>query len=106
MFLDEKRTGEEPSLIGLIHWLEKQNPNTAYNWDCTEGNCLMGLYGKSMGLTYTEMCLPRSTGHPYYERCNDRFGGAPYSGSIAISHPRTFGGALERARICLQARQS
>ena len=108
MFLDEKKTGEAetkpqvPSLRGLVAWLETQDPTTEYDWACTNGGCLMGLYATSVGICYKDMCTwPQDGGRPYYERCNNNGGGGPYSGIIAISKPRTFGAALERARSCL-----
>lgn len=78
------KTASDPSLLkGLINWLEQQPPDTEYQYYNCDGGCLIGLYGTAVGLDWNKL-------HSSFYQ----------SGllSIASKRPRTFGGALERAR--------
>jgi hypothetical protein len=84
----------KPSLRGLIAWLETKDPDEGYEFFDCEGACLVGQYMASLGVTLT-YGPPK---HTYMKACAAIFGGNGNDASVAIEHPRTFGGALRRAR--------
>lgn len=88
----EAETKTDPlSLKGLIAWLEKQPPETEYNFYCKTGECLLDTY------------ISHVTGKPsrpdllHYDVC----GGMDNYYEIAQMMPWTYGAALERARAIL-----
>lgn len=89
----EKNVKAEPSLIGLIAWLETQDPATEYQWSGLCTPCLIEQYVASIGLSKHDLyCVVDDRGHNLYDRLSLRNGG------IAVETPHTFGAALERAR--------
>lgn len=103
--LDRKTapTGPDPASIdGLIHWLERKNPEETYLWELPQC-CLFGQYGQAMGWGNINTA---------YSAAVKALGGTPRSpfsaqgtiadaepfGRLAHTQPHTFGGALERAR--------
>lgn len=84
----EQKTKADPfSLVSLIAWLQKQNPNAHYDY-CIPQECLIGQWLKSSGIAE---CGLKS------HQVQRLFGGR--GDDIVIPHPRTFGAALERARV-------
>lgn len=92
----EKRTRTEPPLAGLIAWLETKDPNETYEWDDCRGRCLIGQYGASIGLSWKAICLLETGTHDetLYKKLTPN--------CLALTHPHTFGAALERARASLE----
>lgn len=89
----EQQTKADPLSLGsLIAWLETKDPDEGYSfWNC-EGGCLIGQYLTAMGHpfrgeTYADLS--------YVMHKN-------FGDTVAIEHPRTFGGALARARGLLK----
>lgn len=94
MFVETKREGEvtipskpQPSLSGLISWLETQRPNQTYSYMNCQGGCLVGLYYQAIGYDWYDDCMPC---HPTFSGLN----------AVAATRPHTFGAALDRARAC------
>lgn len=69
------------SLAALIAWLEKQPPDSKYDFMCISGGCLLDLYFGRCTTPSEYVAFPES-----------------WRMDIAPGFPRTFGGALERAR--------
>lgn len=97
MFLETKKEGEartkEPSMLSLIAWLETKNPAEEYDYYNCYGGCLLGQYFNAIGLAWG------LNGGPGCELFNSM---ESYKlQDISRRHPRTFGGALERARVAL-----
>lgn len=94
MFVETKREGEAPAetaaptLRGLIAWLEKQDPGEVYDF-LNPRACAFGQY-----------CLSINHDPPQWlDRAAMKMGEPRHTLSIIGSgFPRTFGGALERAR--------
>lgn len=87
------KTKVEPSLQGMIEWLETQDPLTTYKyWDHC-GRCLVGLYYKSIGLGWYEDSVPF---HEQFVPLNE-------IAHAFTSDDMTFGAALERARVAQKA---
>lgn len=86
------------SLAGLIAWLETQPANRTYEWMDCSGGCLIGEYGRAIGIKR----LDRRN----YE-LNQIFGGDngtifdTYSQVCNGGGPYTYGAALKRAREVL-----
>lgn len=76
------------SLDGLVQWLEQQPATAEYDYYDCQGSCLIGLYGAAVGVDWKEL-------HRFF--FNSRTEGRSIL-SIAAGRPRTFGGALKRAR--------
>jgi hypothetical protein len=73
------------SLVGLIAWLETQDPAASYVWFTSCHRCLLGQYMTAQGLT------PR--------QCSENYGPlGRETCSLAFAKPRTYGAALARAR--------
>lgn len=103
MYLDTKREGEAqtatPSLRGLIAWLETKDQTETYDWSNAE-NCVLGQYYRALGMPHTVRLIGFKTqaddmGIDVNDLC-----------CIATDNqmdegPRTFGGALKRARAFL-----
>jgi hypothetical protein len=95
MFVETKQEGEtytkEPSLRGLIAWLEAQPPAAEYNWMNCSGGCLIGKYLAAIGFEWygggSVKYLELGVGSPLI--------------SVARQQPYTFGAALNRARAAL-----
>lgn len=76
------------TLASVIAWLETMPPEVSYQWECTDGGCMIGQYSTAQGshLRY------------YHEQC-DAFGADELIvACVASNRPRTFGAALIRAR--------
>lgn len=102
MLFDPKWGNKEPSLEGIIAWLETQPPETPYEFMNCKGQCLIGQYMTSIGIVWNH----NSEGSTYIKTLCSFDNGNIYSGqSIASHHPHTFGAALERARAKLQNRR-
>lgn len=86
---------ERNSLLGLIAWLETQDPTTSYRFTCS-GDCLVARYGGAVGIRRDEY----SPELQEIYRGTDRF-----SIGIGTGGPgfQTYGAALERARKALAA---
>lgn len=88
------------TLEHLAGWLEKQPARESYNWDCSNGTCLISQYAKSVGDTanYSAAC----------EKFLAVIGLAPgqaiatYAHIIALNRPWTYGAALTRAQAALE----
>jgi hypothetical protein len=85
------------SLEGLIAWLEKQSPETRYNYDCVDGSCLLGLYLAAHGFGMDYYCEISCVG----TAVANIGGGVAWGGPVA---PKTLGAALDRARKLLAER--
>lgn len=98
MLFDPKWLKTEPSLAGLIAWLETKNPNETYVWH-DSNNCLIAQYGKSIGWSpmrmSTEAVEGDITSAPYHQI-------STANGQLALEQPYTFGAALARAKKALQ----
>jgi hypothetical protein len=88
----EVETKTDPlSLKAFVAWLEKQPPDTEYNYWCTTGECLLDTY------------ISQVTGKPsrpselHHEVC----GGKSNYYEIAMPRPWTYGAALARARAAI-----
>lgn len=84
-----KPKGDAYSLESVIAWLETQPDNTPYNWNCTKGGCLIGLYAAATGIAFFDCHNALFDSGELYFACEE---------------PRTFGAALDRARKVLAAR--
>lgn len=85
------------SLEGLISWLETKPPETTYCYTDI-GGCLVYQYFHARGIPICSMgALDWS----------DTTGGQhllpPGLNAVAVGNPRTYGGALQRAREMLEA---
>jgi hypothetical protein len=80
------------TLLGLIAWLETQDPNTRYDY-CDASGCVVGNYLKSLGVT------------PFDLKPEELDALHPCLNSVACGtiYPLdwTYGGALKRARAAL-----
>lgn len=83
-----------PSLEGLIAWLETQPADEEYDWANCEGLCLIGLYAASIGISWDKVVREENGRSIYGDLTVAR-------GFYACRRPRTFGGALNRARLAL-----
>lgn len=83
--------GDPMTLESLIAWLRTMPARGDYNWEDCEGRCLIGIYGRAMGLG--------DKWHTFHSQLFDR-----YELHIASETPHTFGAALRRARKALAAR--
>jgi hypothetical protein len=84
----------EPSLEGLIEWLEKQPPKGEYDWSDTSMSpgCVGQQYLKAVGLTKKDLCC-------YLPLTTFIFNGDTKACAIVtLERPWTFGAALARAR--------
>lgn len=94
------------SLEGLIAWLETQNPSEEYCWGST-GECLFARYGEAFsmqrGNDAYRFAIESFHKMPLKE-VNNLFLGEPFI-PVSTGKPRTFGGALARARIVLASRK-
>lgn len=88
----EQKVADPMSLASLIAWLERQPARKTYNYICN-GHCLLAQYFTAMGYQNIVM-LSRQFIHGR-DTLVDL---PPHFNSIAINEPRTFGGALRRAR--------
>ncbi len=86
----EKTKPDPHSMQSLIAWLELQPPHTSYNWECTDGGCLIGLYSDAVGCNFFA--------------CHSAFFNRDDDLSVAAQKPHTFGAALERARAIVTSR--
>lgn len=82
------------SLPSFIGWLEKQNPRKRYDFMDCEGACLLGQYMASVGESWS----PARYSEIAESICSGYRGFTFY---IGVESPRTFGGALRRAREVL-----
>ncbi len=89
-------TVAEPSLAGLVAWLEGQDPKATYNWfACDE--CLVGQYMRQYRRT-------NETAGDAYKRFHDIAGDGLLDERLVDIHllrPYTLGAALHRARKAL-----
>ena len=92
---DHETLDEVFSLAGLIRWLETQDPETQYDFNDCQGECLAGRY------------LWATIGWQAYvvgqKTFGDVFGSMDNYGAIALTRPWTYGAALSRARVMEQA---
>lgn len=80
----EQKTKADPFELGtLIAWLETKAPSGEYEFMNCDGLCLMGQYMTACGVVWSDANYLRFAKH--FTR-------------IAVGNPRTFGGALKRAR--------
>lgn len=80
------------SLDSLVAWLEKQPAAKVYCYADT-GHCLLSQYFTAMGFENITM------GSNYFFGVDrSRVELPPHFDNVAVSHPRTFGKALARAR--------
>lgn len=89
----------EPSLEGLIAWLETKPPETTYNFMTCRGTCLYGQYMTAIGIDWNSTDSKHKP-TPYIYTVKGI--GTQH---IASHEPNTFGAALERARAELQNRR-
>jgi hypothetical protein len=82
------------SLEGLIAWLEKQPAERTYCFE-DNGGCLLAQYYLSQGYSQVGIGGTSVTLDGKYRQMPDAFSDIP------ADHPRTFGGALSRARAAL-----
>src|SRR5580704_15263874 len=82
----------EPSMDGLIIWLEHQPPTGTYDYNNCNGKCLLGLYLNAIGLLWDE-----HQNGPGWDIWSRELWKGPL-GDVSAGRPRTFGAALERAR--------
>ena len=75
------------SIEGLIAWLERQDPETEYDWDDCDGDCLVARYGLAMGL-----------GDGWKDLHNRAFSRNGVLASVALFEPWNYGAALARAK--------
>lgn len=108
MLFDPKWGNKEPSLEGIIAWLETQPPETPYEFMNCKGQCLIGQYMTSIGIVWNHNSIKGSS----YNQTLSKIGDGTFSTQnileaqrIASNHPHTFGAALERARAKLQNRR-
>lgn len=73
------------SLDSLIGWLETRHPEQSYDFSNCSGACLLDQYATAAGLDCDSEIV--------WKKMYDLFD------NLAVSHPRTFGAALERARV-------
>lgn len=77
------------SLPAFIAWLEGQPASKVYEWQNCHGGCLVGQYGKAVGIDRLDARM---------DGIRQLFGtGANYA-AICEMLPNTFGAALDRAR--------
>jgi hypothetical protein len=97
--LHNKSTGLKPdvmSMEGLVNWLEQQPPRKEYTYE-SHRDCMVAQYLKSNG---HEDPFVYSMGHWQDNRGKNQ----PFPhefDNVAVDHPRTFGGALKRAKAYL-----
>jgi hypothetical protein len=85
------------SLLDFISWLETKSPGARYDFDNCQGECLMGQYMAARGRDWVYGPIDCKT--PYWQSCLEVFDGDVSDGAhVLAGYPRTFGGALERAR--------
>lgn len=85
---------ERNSLLGLIAWLETQEPQRSYRFTCS-GDCLVARYGGAVGIRRDEYSPEL---HKIYSGTDPLRIGIGMSGD-----DQTYGAALERARRALAA---
>lgn len=75
------------SVEAIVAWLETMPPRGQYDWDDCEGKCLIGLYGRAIGVDWQKI----------HSRLFLR-------GQLRFTHdkPHTFGAALIRLRTMLE----
>jgi hypothetical protein len=91
------------TLPDFIAWLETKPSSEVYDFDNCQGECLMGQYMAARGRKWGYGPVGHGVTHSaYWQSCLDVFDGGITGGSIVLaSGPKTFGGALERARKLL-----
>jgi hypothetical protein len=83
---EKTETKADPySVHNLIAWLEQQPADSTYDYDDCHGGCLLGQFWASIGHAW-------GRGQIYLDAPGDM------GIRVAAPHPRTFGGALQRAR--------
>ncbi len=86
------------SLAGLVAWLEKQNPETEYQYtDC--GGCLLHQYFVASGIN-----MPVGWGmggSTWYDFNHHRSDLPEHFDGVSLRDPHTFGAALTRAKALL-----
>lgn len=110
MFLEDKNLNPTrtltPDLPGLIAWLETQEPEAEYCWVDIR-SCLFARFGLALGLSENPSDAYDAVTGALRKRYGMTHGGEPFgwdsgfSCRLAHDHPRTFGGALARARKLL-----
>lgn len=76
----------EPTLAGMVAWLETKGPDETYNWADCRGRCLVYQYAASIGTSISRMSIKQ------YNALDN---------GIAMNRPWTFGAALARAKAKL-----
>lgn len=85
------------SLESLIAWLEKQPAKRTYCY-LDNGACLLGQYYLDRGFAAVHVGGMSVTLNGHQQEMPDDFSDIP------VGHPRTFGGALRRARRVIARR--
>jgi hypothetical protein len=89
----QQETRPDPfTLEALIAWLEKQPPETDYNW-MSGNDCLLCRYLKANDIHFIN-----------YKRMQDMESDSGWRVASAVNGPTTYGAALSRARVLLAAR--
>ncbi len=89
----EQKTTDAFSLQSLIAWLEKQPAHLTYEYAFPK-TCMLAQYFEASGFTNVNMLILG------FEHGLNQEKKLPLGwNAIAQCHPRTFGGALERARL-------
>lgn len=83
------------SVKNLVAWLKQQPANKTYCYMDT-GGCLLGQYYLAMGYTTVDIGGMSITLDGSWQQMPDDFSDIP------AGHPRTYGGALKRARELLR----
>lgn len=93
------------TLADFIAWLETQNPAETYDFHNCEGECLIGQYMAARG---REWGWSGNFGKvdPYKQSCDEVFGCQSIAALVLLPVPRTFGAALERARLAQSPQDS
>lgn len=86
MLYNPNWTPAEPTLAGMVAWLETKDPSETYNWADCQGQCLVDQYAATVGWSISNMSVSQ------YDALDN---------GIAYARPWTFGAALARAKAKL-----
>lgn len=96
-----KTATTKPTLDDFIGWLETKNPAETYDYQDRNGMCCLGQYMKARNIPWS--LKPLALGGGTYGKVSAALFGHSDNQSVLYSNSglrgRTFGGALERAKI-------